>query len=263
MATKKQERIQAELALLAKDIAMSLKDIADRLGVSEITVRRDMEVLQQISMVKLINGVAVYVPVAEGAAYTPVSEAYDIKRERGENSEQKQRIGRFAASLVKPGDVIAIDAGSTTETITSFLSPDMPLSVLCYSTATLLALSEYAQCQVICAGGYLKNNTLMFQSPEGISLITRTSVNKAFISANGVDIKLNVSCIDPFEIQMKGAVMSSSIDNILMADSTKFDKIYPGAFARLSDFSAIITDSDLSPAWQERISELGIQLYVV
>lgn len=263
MSTKKQDRINAELALLAKDIAVPIKEMAEQLSVSEITVRRDMEVLQQIGMAKLINGVAVYIPAAESAAYTPVSEAYDIKRARTSSSEQKQRIGKFAASLIKPGDVIALDAGTTTETIASFLSPDMPLSVLCYNTTTLFSLRDYVQCQIICAGGYLKNNTQMFQSPEGISLIARTSVHKAFISANGVDVKLNVSCIDPFEIQIKSAVMNASIENILMTDHSKFDKIYPGTFARLSAFSAIITDDGLSREWRERIEGLGIRLYVV
>ena len=98
----------------------------------------------------------------------------------------------------------------------------MHLTVLTYSMNTLRQLSERPNCDVICCGGYLYPNTQMFYSSEGISLIKRTCINKAFIAAAGVSGKQNVTCIAPHEMDAKSALMRNSQSNILLADSSKF-----------------------------------------
>lgn len=258
MTGKKQERLKRILELLSAQVGASMKALAVELSVAEITVRRDIEALVRMGTVKLINGVAVYTPPTEAPA---VDDPYDIGIARTSQSRQKEAIGRLAASLIAPNDVIAIDAGTTAEALSAHL-PDVPLSVVTASVPPLLLLKDRPNCQLICAGGYFRHNTQMFQSPEGISLIARTSINKAFMTAAGINSKLNVTCIDPHEIQFKRTIMDASVSHVLLVDSGKFNIICPGTFAHLTDFETIITDDGLSEAWEENIRGLGVELMI-
>lgn len=103
----------------------------------------------------------------------------------------------------------------------------------------------------------------MFQSPEGISLISRTCANKAFISAAGISSKMAVTCIDQYEIETKKAAIASALTKILLADSSKFDKVCPAMFANLTEFDMIITDKGLSEEWLDYIGQMEIELLLV
>lgn len=92
-------------------------------------------------------------------------------------------------------------------------------------------------------------------------MINRTCINKVFISAAGISEKLNVTCIAPHEMDAKRALMDSGQTRILLADSSKFGKIFPTVFSYIKNFDIIITDKDLSESWISEIKELGITLY--
>lgn len=112
---------------------------------------------------------------------------------------------------------------------------------------TLAQLTTHPNYDVICAGGYLYPNTRMFYSPEGISLINRTCVNKAFLSTAGISGKLNVTCVAPHEMNAKSALMESSQTKILLLDSSKFSKICPTTFAYLSDLTSSLRMTSSQP----------------
>lgn len=259
MSNKKQERLDRMMKLLIAQNGISIHDFAAHLNVAEITVRRDLEQLKMRGNVKLINGVAVY----QSSVQSPFSlPEYDLDYECTVFQEKKERIGKLAASLIEPNDVVAIDTGSTAEFLARSIPDSIHLTVLTHSMNVLTRLGTCANHDIICAGGYLYPNTRMFFSPEGISLINHTCVNKAFITAAGISGKLNVTCVAPHEMNAKCALMESSQTKILLLDSSKFSKICPTTFAHLSDFDAIITDTDLSGEWQAYIHELNIELHL-
>lgn len=259
VSIKKQERLDKMMKILITQNGVSIHEFSNRLNVAEITVRRDLDLLKQRGNVKVINGVAVYQPNQRAPFSLP---EYDLDFECTVFQDKKERIGKLAASLIEPNDVIAIDTGSTTEFLARSLSESMHLTVLTHSMNILARLNQCPNYDIICAGGYLYPNTRMFFSPEGISLINHTCVNKAFLTAAGISGKLNVTCIAPHEMNAKCALMESSQVKILLLDSSKFSKICPTTFAHLSDFHAIVTDTDLSEQWQTYIHELNIDLYL-
>ena len=260
MSGKRVNRMDKITKILAAETGVSVKELAALLRVSEITVRRDLRTLEEDGSVKLINGVAICRTHTEGRSTLP---EYDLEHECTVFREKKQRIADKALSLIEPNDVIALDAGSTADYLARALPRDVNLTVLAYSLNVLTHLSDRPNCDVICAGGYLYANTRMFYSPEGISLISRTCANKAFISAAGVSGKFNVTCIVPHEMNAKCALMECSQTKVLMLDSTKFGKICPTTFAHLSNFDVIITDDELGVEWRGEIAALGITLYLV
>ena len=143
-----------------------------------------------------------------------------------------------------------------------FLDNDINISVLIYNTNILMALSKKKNIKLIFSGGYFHPNTMMFESPEGISLIEKTRATKVFVSAAGVHENLGVTCSNSYEVLTKQAIIKSSLEKILLVDSNKFGIVKSSYFAELKDFDTIITDNKISEAWRKKINDLGIRLII-
>lgn len=257
---KKDERIKNIINMLKQKNAISIKELTKRLNVSEMTVRRDLSLLEGDNVVELIPGGAIF------QAYIDTNlgeDIYSIANEEARRTREKIRIGQKAASLIEPNDTVIIDVGSTTEYVAKFIREDIPVTILCYALNILVDIYRKKYCNPIFAGGYFHDNTLMFESQEGIGLIKRTRADKGFISAAGFHETLGITCANPYEIETKKAVLNSSKTKILLVDSTKFDKTKIAYFADMKDFDMIITDSEISEHYMDIIRNQGIELVIV
>lgn len=244
-------RRQNKLTQIIKEQGvLPIKTMASMLGVSEMTIRRDLEAFQR---------------QAAEAPHTLAkndSNGYNILDAAKKADLQKSLIGEFAASLIEPNDVIIIDTGSTTAKILPHIPKSLNLTVLCYNANVLLELRCKPGIQLFMCGGVYHENAEMFESPEGIQFIERTRANKVFLSAAGIHEELGVTCANSYEVPTKNAVIKSSSEKILVADSSKFGVIRSSYFCDLSDINVIVTDSNLSAYWRERVLEKGITLYL-
>ena len=225
-----------------------------------MTIRRDLRELSKENIVTLIPGGAV---LKRNSPIDADEEKYLIQTAESLMLEEKIKISRKAASLVEPNDIIVIDTGSTTENLPKFILENISLTVVCYTLNNLFNIYENENWKLVFPGGYFHNNTLMFESPEGIEVIKRIRANKAFISAAGVSEKLGVTCVTSYEKETKQAVIESSDTKILLVDSSKFGKIKISHFAELTDFDIVITDSGISKECEEIIKNIGVKLYIV
>jgi DeoR family deoxyribose operon repressor len=239
---------------------VSVKELSKKLEVSEMTIRRDLRELSKSNIVTLIPGGAI---LKKNPPMDKDEEKYLIQAAESLMLEEKIKISRKAASLIEPNDVIVIDTGSTTENLPKFIPENMPLTIICYTLNILFNVYENKNWKLVFPGGYFHNNTLMFESLEGIGIIKRIRANKAFISAAGVSEKLGVTCATDYEKETKRAVIESSDKKILLVDSTKFGKIKISHFADLTDFDIIITDTGISKEFVNIIKNIGIKLYIV
>jgi len=239
---------------------VSIKELSKRLEVSEMTIRRDLQELSKSNIVTLIPGGAI---LKKNPPTDKDEEKYLIQAAESLMLEEKIKISRKAASLIEPNDVIVIDTGSTTENLPKFIPENMPLTIICYTLNILFNVYENKNWKLVFPGGYFHNNTLMFESLEGIGIIKRIRANKAFISAAGVSEKLGVTCATDYEKETKRAVIDSSDVKILLIDSTKFGKVKISHFADLTDFDIIITDTGISKEFVNIIKNIGIKLYIV
>jgi len=256
---KRQERIARILETVEKAGNASIKDLAASLEVSEMTIRRDLDLLSLEGKIRLLHSGAV-----------PADPSSDMERQRlwlsdprRSGSGEKMRIGRKAASLVEANDVVIVDAGATTEWLTRSLPPDLPVTILCFALNIALEAGRHPAHRVVLAGGALKGETLVCESPEGVGLIRRYRANKAFLSAGGASDTLGVTTIDSAEAELKKAAVASSQTRILLADSRKFGRVTSSWFADLQDFDAIVTDPGISLEYVEIVRKLSIALHVV
>ncbi len=256
----KNQRIKHIINTLQVKNVVNIKELTKQFNVSEMTIRRDLNLLVDDRVVELIPGGAI-LRIDDRAEND--EEKYLITLEETKRTREKIKIGKKAASLVEANDTIILDVGSTTEYMTKFIREEFPVTILCYALNILVEIYRKKQCHPIFAGGYFHEDTLMFESQDGINLIKKIRVDKAFISVAGVSEQLGVTCVNPYEIETKRAALQSAKTKILITDSTKFGKVRIGYFADLQEFDIVITDSEISAEYIEIIRARGLKLYIV
>jgi len=254
--SNRRDRLAAIVEILQIQNAATLAELAEQLSVSEMTIRRDLNLLAQDNIVKVLHSGAVLSPGIVGSSRYSLTEAGAQRR------GSKMAIGARAASLLEEGDIIIIDGGSTTEYLAKSIPDTLQLTVLCWALNILVEVHRRETCSLLFAGGNLHENSLVFESPEGVELINRYRANKAFLSASGVSEKLGVTCTNAYEIEVKKASIRSSLDRILVVDSSKFGTIQPAYFADLSEITTVVTDSGIPTEYVEHIRSLGITLHI-
>lgn len=256
----KPERISCILSILANRVGESISALASEIGVSDMTIRRDLHELSAQGYTTVINGVAILNDNQDGSK---IKKDYFIHDERQSMSGSKEAIGLEACKLIEPNDIVLIDTGSTTECMLKHLNLDFPITVVGYTLNTMVACQNRSNISLICGGGFYHRNTELFDSPEGVSLISRLNINKCFMAAAGVTSKGNLSCIEPYEFMYKKAAINSSSTRILLVDSSKFGKMRPCMFSNLSDFDIVITDGDIGGNWIRLFEQSNLKYIIV
>lgn len=254
--SKKASRQTELLRVIEAQGLLPIKTLSSILRVSEMTVRRDLQALQKPAQAQGL------LPNEVGKGIGSTSD-YSLLQALEKANRQKNRIGLFAASLIMPNDVVIIDTGSTTARILPHIPADKNLTILCYNANVMLELRYKAGIQLLFCGGVYHQNTEMFESPESIKFIERIRANKVFISAAGIHKKLGITCANAHEVPTKNAVMRSSQERILVADSGKFGQLRSSYFCGLNEINTVVTDSQLGDDWQIYIKEKGIGLHLV
>lgn len=257
---KKVERMNQLIEILQKQKNVSIKELAKLLHVSEMTIRRDLEVLRDRGIILNVHGVAIYNP---NNTYEKDDDSYSLAAATTAHVKEKDSIGAYGASLIQPGECVIIDNGSTTERLAAHINVELQATILSCNVNILNKLCNKPNLSIIFGGGYFHRDTNMLESPESISLIKKTRASKVFVSAAGIHETLGVTCVNNYELPTKQAIMESGAERIILADSSKFGEVRTCFFAELSDFHKIITDKNLSPDWVEKIQELGIELVMV
>ncbi len=256
----KDDRLDHIIDLLKQENGLPVQILATQLGVSHMTIRRDLETLVERGLVRLIHGGALLNPevfqLGAGRNYSLIAAG-------ARSSEEKRRIAAAAVEMVEPHDTLIIDIGSTTEWLARQLPSDIELTVISYGLNVVSEVARRPQCNAIVAGGRLHGDTLMFESAEGRDLISRYRANKMFVSAAGVNADLGVTCVNAYERETKRVAMESAAEAILLADSSKVGMVRPEFFAELSQFGALITDSGIAESDADRIRAIGVSLVIV
>ncbi len=258
--SKKADRMNRLVDIIKSKNGASVKELATLLDVSEMTIRRDLIVLEQNNIVNNVYGAAIYNPAYK---QEQTDSTYELSHAKNAQDLEKSKIGAFAASLIKPGDIVVIDTGSTTEMLAENIDDRLEATILCYNANILNSLREKENLSLIFSGGRYHAKTQMVESAEGIELIQSMRFTRSFISAAGIHHNLGVTCVYHYEIPTKKAIMQSSVEKILLLDSSKFDQVKPAYFANLEDFDVIITDESITEEWKREIEELKIKLYTV
>ncbi len=254
---KKDSRLAIILEFLRTKTAASIKELAEVTGVTEMTIRRDLDELNQLKSILLIQGVAVY------KNNNIIEKEYSLQDEILMHKEEKRKIGLAAAKLIESGDIIFLDSGTTTESIVHAIPPELNLTFISNSLNIINQIRKNDNWELIVPGGILHRKTMMLENEKTNEFITGIRATKAFISTSGISDKLGVTCTNVYEIKFKKTALNTSVVNYIVTDSSKFNKISIAHLADLNAFNYIITDSNIPQYYIEYCNKIGIKLIIV
>lgn len=232
---RRQNRLQLLERAIGERGALRLRDAAELLGVSEMTVRRD--VAAGSTLLSYLGGHLIARDSADGTR-----PRYVLDEQARQYAPGKIAACTLAAALIEDGDTIFIDCGSTLPHLASRIARGVRATAVCYSLNIANILCANPDLRVVLLGGLWHPSSASFASEENLALLGKLGINKAFVSAAGVDVRRGASCVHFHEVAIKQAAMACSVAKYLVVDSSKFGQVKPAFFAPLSGFDAIITD---------------------
>ena len=249
--SRRGDRLARLRGAVANGRALHLSDAAEMLGVSEMTIRRDLTVPD--------TSLAYYGGYIVGAG---AGARYSLDQERGSHSDGKLAAARHAARLVEEEDTLFIDCGSTMPHLAASLPPDIRLTVVCYSLDIAGQVARRPNTQLVLLGGLYHASSETFFSEEALAMLRRVGINKAFLSAGGVHPERGASCSNFHEVPVKQAALRAAMRSYLVVDGSKFGRLKPAAFSPLDAFERIITDPSIDAAARDRFDRRGVYLDV-
>jgi DeoR family transcriptional regulator of aga operon len=234
-AELRQDRIaeQIEAAGFAR-----VTDLAERYGVSPVTVRSDLGALEAEGRVRRVRGGAVPTGVLR---HEPT-----LEQAVRENQAQKTAIARYAASLVQPGQVVILDVGSTTTAIALELVARPALHDVTVVTNGLnlaLALEPASdRIDVLVTGGMVRPRQHSLVNPFAGLILEQTSAHIAFIGCNGVDAERGVTNLNFAEAEVKRAMIDAAREVVVVADGSKIGAVEAARICAVSDVDVVVTD---------------------
>ncbi len=230
-------------------------DLATAFGVSEVTVRTDLDTLNRTGAVRRVHG---------GAMPAKRQRERPFERSITEASTEKTAIGQACAAMVESGQSIALDVGSTAAAAARALLLRADLEDVTIVTNSLnIALeleSAIPRFTVIVTGGTLRPLQHSMVDPLGTTLLQLLSPDLAFISCNGVDVDRGITNINLPEAQTKQTMVSRSARTVIMADSSKIEQVHLGWVCALSEVDAIVTGPGVSEGFRSRLADTHVDL---
>lgn len=249
-ASTTEQRRQALRRLIQSRGFASLGDLTDHLGVSDSTIRRDLDYLEEQGEAKRTHG---------GVFWTGSPTSMRIFEGRHDSLwERKRVIARRAAELIHDNETILLDGGSTTYELARNLV-GRPLQVVTNSlpVANLFATSDTVD--LIMLGGYIHVRTGVSLGPYTNQLLEQINVRRAAISIAGADVKGYYNS-NLLLVETEQAMIRSSDEVMIVADSSKFGHASLSRLCDLGDVQTIVTDAELDVGWQRRLREAGVSL---
>jgi DeoR family transcriptional regulator, fructose operon transcriptional repressor len=250
MLAETRRRQIMDLLRLRDTGAVSIIELSQELKVSEMTIRRDLDFLEQKDLLHRVHGGAVALAFEEPG--TPFHER------ASEADLQKKAIAQVAAALVEEGETIILDAGTTTRELARNLVSRNKLTII---TNNIPIAQEMAQCpkiNTILLGGILKHIEVCTVGSMVKQALSYLTADKFFLSAAGISLKRGLTDPDMAEVEIKQAMMHAADEVILVADSTKVDLTALVQIAPVSGIHTWVTDDNVSPEMIAAVEAEGV-----
>lgn len=246
----KAERQDAILRLLDEHGTVTVAQIAEDLGVSDMTIRRDLEELSAAGDLERVHGGA---RSAKGRAQTMVAREYSHAEKRSKHAEEKHQIAQMAAGLIEEGSTIFLGTGTTIEQMVPAL-PSFHLRVVTNSLSVFNLLEAREDCELCLVGGIYRRSTAAFVGPTAEDTLRSIGIDAAFIGANGI-MKNDISTSNMEEGRLQRLAYEKADRRYLVVDSSKVGKRDFYTFYQLEDLDAVVCENVVSAEARAAIEE--------
>lgn len=228
----------------------SVADLAIMTGVSEVTIRHDLNLLEKQSYLRRAHGFAV--PLDSDNVETRMLNNYPLKRE----------LAQFAASLVQSGETVFIENGSSNALLARALADQKDVTIITVSSYIAHLLKD-THCEVILLGGIYQKKSESMVGPLTRKFIEQVHFSKAFIGIDGWQQETGFTGRDMMRADVVNAVLAKNSEAIVLTDSSKFGAVHPYTLGPMTQFTRVITDDGLNAADRLLLEQAGLHVDIV
>lgn len=245
-----QQRKAHILDVLRRDGQIVAKKLSAELGLSEDTIRRDLRDLAAEGRLQRVHGGAL--PASPALA--------DFTRRQTIATDAKTAIGRAAAGLVRPGQVVFVDGGTTTEAMVRHLAPDLRATVVTHSPSIAVALAEHTAIEVVVIGGRLFRHSLVAVGAEAIEAIGRIRADVYFMGVTGIHAEVGLTTGDFEEAAVKRALAGAAAETVVLASRDKIGAASPYVICAAAEIGCLVVEPDIEGAAVQPFAAQGISI---
>jgi DeoR/GlpR family transcriptional regulator of sugar metabolism len=248
------ERYSVILDLINQNGSVAVAELVEVLHTSTETIRRDLLYLEREKLLQRVHGGAI--------AISSMNKFPSLTQRLNENNEQKEQLSESAALLLKEGDIIAIDAGSTAVEFVNILKKSFKnLTIVTHSVKNFDMIKSIVGFKSILIGGEYLQSEDMFYGGLAMETIQKLHVDLFFLFPSAVSLRHGVSDFIPESVSMQKAYLQIADKVVVMADSSKYEK---NAFLKICNMNSsytYITNSDLDDSIYKIYKNNNINLY--
>lgn len=249
-----QQRRSKILELLQEEGSARVSALSRIFGVSEPTIRQDLERLEQEGLVTREHGGAFLKSIP--------NQVRTMSLQHTENMEKKVRIGRKAADFILDGDSIILDSGTTATEVAGNLDDKRDLKIITDSLNIALLLGARSDFVVMLTGGEFKAPTLSVTGDKAAMFFDQIHVDKLFLATGGITFDAGLTYPGFSDLKVKRAMIDSADEVYVVADSTKIGKTSFAALGGLELIDCLITDSGITEQERGAFESRGIKVVV-
>ncbi len=251
------ERRSQITALVRERGSVQVTALSRQFRVSMQTIRKDLHYLTELGVTARAYGGAIATEVISPALEPAIATKLAL------HGAEKERIGRFAASLVQPGDSVVIDSGTTTLQIAKHL-PDLEgITVVTNDFGVLAALAQKTQIKIMMIGGELRRKNMAFYGAQSVSALDNLLVDKLFLGVDGFDLERGITTHHEAEAMLNRKMAEVAREVIAVTDSSKFGRVCLHRIIGLNELTALVTDVAASDYISRAESDLGFDVHLV
>ena len=252
--TSRDQRRTHILHVLEQHRHVTVDVLAQRFGVSTVTIRNDLDHFARLGLVVRTHGGAMLAPETE--------RELTLTARTQQHPQAKSAIGRYAARLIKDHDIIALDSSSTSLAIVPYLARRRALTIVTNSLAVAFAVADFAQCTTMLYGGQVRNESQSVINISNDGAMAGIKVTIGFFGAHGISAHDGLIEISPEEAAAKRVIHQICQHNVALLDSSKLNRYGPIPFIPLPEIQTFISDTAADTAVVNTLREHGVHCFL-
>lgn len=241
--------------IIQSEGSVKVDELSEKFDVSTVTIRNDLEFFEEKGLVHRIYGGAL---LRDNVYHDP-----SLEEKQKLNTEEKRRIGERAAAMIKDGDSIIFDSGSTTREIALQLNGKTNLTIMTNAINIALELADTSELRVMLTGGLLREKSYSLVGPEAEQTMHNYYFDKLFLGIDGIDLKHGLTTSNPQEAQLNRSMVERANSIIAVTDSTKFERHSFSHICGLDVIDTLITDKNIQDEYERMLNKQDITVIKV
>jgi DeoR family transcriptional regulator, fructose operon transcriptional repressor len=236
--------------------SVRVSDLSDQLGVSEVSIRRDLQILEEQGFLKRVHGGAIALDAPK--TDTSLVARFDMQRDK------KERIARVAAQMVQRDESVIFDSGSTPLHVARRLDSELlqsgNLTVITAYLPIVRQLGHWPGVHLILLGGIYLPIYEILVGPQTIEQLKGLHVDKIFLGTDGMTLSHGFTTANVLEAEVDRAMVQAATEVIVVSDSSKIGGIGLATIMPFSGIHKLITDADAQPDFVAALRDLGVEV---